>query len=155
MAEARYPLLSTARWMVPLAIVLGLVGAGMARTTAGRAILGGGALAITALWALGRARRPELVVDDTGYRVEECKHARLRVEFAEVKQVRAVPAEQAMYVDCGDPARNLLLPSRHGFGFRFARQGELYALLARHLDAKIEIADALLPPEPDAKKKKK
>jgi hypothetical protein len=153
MAESRHALYATTRWMVPLAIVLGLVGAGLSRAPLGRALFGGGALAIAALWGVSRMRRPELVVDEQGYRVEEGRREKLRVGFAEVKRVRAVPQEQAMYLDCGDPARNLLLPTRHGFGFRFARQGALYALLARSLDGKIEIAETLLPPEEKKKKK--
>src|SRR5207248_7741790 len=105
-------------------------------------------IAIVAMWVLTVLRRPVLVVDDEGYSVEVRGRRTLRVLFSEVQRVRAVPAELAMYLDCGDPARNLLLPTRHGFGFRFARQAALYVLLARHLQDRIEIADKLVPDPP-------
>jgi hypothetical protein len=107
-------------------------------------VLGGGSALIAALWAGARLRRPVLVVDGEGYRVEVGRRERLRVAFREVLRVRAVPSEQAMYVDCGDPARNLLLPTRHGWGFRFARQGALYVLLAKQLADRLQIADRLI-----------
>jgi hypothetical protein len=153
--EQRFALLSTTRWMVPLALVLGLVGAAVARTLNGRLLFGGGTAIVGALWAMSRVRRPTLAVGETGYRVLERGRERLKVEFSEVKTVRAVPAQEAMYVDCGDPSRNLLLPSRHGYGFRFEKQAELYVLLAKRLDGRIEVVDALVAPDPPKEKKKK
>ncbi len=93
------------------------------------------------------------MVDASGYRVEQGARELLRVGFDEVKRVRAVPAEQSMYVDCGEPARNLLLPPRRGYGFRFARQGDLYVILAKRLEDRLEIVESLAPP--DEKKDKK
>lgn len=133
--------------MIPVAIGVGLAGAATARGPVGQLVFGGGTALVAALWGLGRRRRPVLLVDDQGYRVEERGREKLRVAFREVKRVRAVPAEQAMYIDCGAPARNLLLPTRHGYGFRFARQPELYVLLAQHLGDRVEIVETLIPPE--------
>jgi uncharacterized membrane protein len=140
---ARYPLLSTSRWVVPLAIALGLVGAATGYAERARWALGGGAAVIAALAIAARVRRPELVVDDEGYRVEQVGRVKLSVTWSEVIRVKAVPAEQAMYVDCGDPARNLLLPPRRGWGFRFAQQAALYVQLAGHLKEKIEVVESL------------
>ena len=155
--EHRFALLASGRWVAPAAIVVGLLGAAAAPALVGRMVLGGGGLVIALLWALGRYRRPTLVVDALGYRVVEGRRERLRVEFVEIRRARAVPAECAMYLDCGDPGRNLLVPTRHGFGFRFARQSELYVLLAKRLGATLEIVDALIVPDgkPDHKKKRK
>ena len=138
----RFALLSTWRHLPPAAIAFGVLAA-IALEGNGRWVCAGGALVIAALWFIGRAARPTLVIDDGGYRVEERGTERLRVAFADVKRARAVPAEQAMYVDCGDPARNLLLPPRRGFGFRFDRQTALYVRLAQSLSDKIEIVEKL------------
>ena len=142
---ARYPLLSTSRWVVPLAIALGLVGAATAYAERARWALGGGAAVIAGLAVVARVRRPELVVDDEGYRVEQVGRVNLSVKWSEVVRARAVPAEQAMYIDCGDPARNLLLPPHRGWGFRFAHQSDLYVHLATHLQGKLEVVPTLLP----------
>jgi hypothetical protein len=147
---ARFALLASGRWVVPLAIAVGLVGTATATGPTGRLVFGGGAAAIAALWALGRWRRPTLIVGPEGYRVVEAGRERLAVAFSEVKRARAVPAELAMYVDCGDPARNLLLPMRHGYGFRFARQDELYVLLAKRLGDRVEIVATLAAADGDA-----
>lgn len=141
--------------MAPAAIVVGLLGAAAAPALAGRLVFGGGALAIAALWALARRRRPTLIVGGEGYRVVEGGRERLRVGFAEVVRARAVPEQRAMYLDCGDPSRNLLVPTRHGFGFRFARQAELYVLLARRLEGRLEIVEALIPPDEKKQVEKK
>ncbi len=145
--EQRFEPRASTRFVVPLAVALGLLGAALAPTLTGHLVLGGGAAAVGALWALTRARRPALLVGAEGYRVVEGRREKLRVRWDELRRVRAVPAEQAMYLDCGEPGRNLLLPTRHGFGFRFQRQSELYVLLARRLEGRLEIVDALAAPD--------
>ena len=145
--EQRYELLSSWRAVVPLAILAG-VGATLALVGPARWVCGGGAIVLAVLWFVGRTARPTLVVDGTGYRVEERGRERLCVSFAEVVGARAVPAEHAMYLDCGDRARNLLLPPRRGFGFRFERQSHLYVRLARALDGKLAIVERLESPAP-------
>jgi len=151
--EERFALLPTTRWLAPLAIALGLIGAAVADSGRARVLFGGGTAIIATLWLIGVARRPYLSIDSDGYRVVEGTKERLRVRFDEVVRARAVAVEQAMYVDCGDPARNLLLPPRRGYGFRFARQGDLYVILAKALEAKLEMVDSLEPPDkkPDTK----
>jgi hypothetical protein len=141
-AGDRYTLVSTWRFVVPLAVVLGVLGA-VAGGGVLRWVCGIGAVLIALLWLVGAMRRPELVLEAGGYRVEEGGRERLRVDFTEVRRARAVPAEHAMYVDCGDPRRNLLLPPRRGYGFRFDRQSELYVRLARALGDRVEIVDRL------------
>jgi hypothetical protein len=139
----RFPLLAATRWMAPTALSIAVL---MALFAGGRAPrIGYSVLAVIVggLWLLARTRRPVLLVDDDGYRVEVGGQVKLRVRFEEVTRARAVPAEQAMYLDCGDPGRNLLLPTRRGFGFRFAEQGALYVLLAKRLGDRLEIADKL------------
>ena len=90
-----------------------------------------------AMWLWQARRRPELVVDDGGYAVFEGGREKLRVRWPEVRRVRADRAEHALYVDAGDPARNLLVPPRRGFGFRFPRQELLYARVIEHVPAGI------------------
>lgn len=140
--ERRYVLVSSWRWIVPLAIVLGVVGA-VAGGGALRWVCGIGAALIALAWLAGTLRRAVLVLGDEGYRVEEGGRERLRVRFDEVRRARAVPAEHAMYVDTGDPRRNLLLPPRRGYGFRFEGQGDLYVRLARALADRLEIVERL------------
>src|SRR5579883_2844415 len=105
----RFPLLPTTRWLVPIAIVVGLAGLALSDGRTPRLIYAVGTALVALLWAWSRWRRPVLIVDGAGYRVEVAGRLKLKVRFAEVRRARAVPAEQAMYVDCGDPARNLLL----------------------------------------------
>src|SRR5262249_32176336 len=107
--------------------------------------VGGTAFVLLAA-AVARVARPVLVVDAQGYRVEERGRVRLTVGFAEIARARAVPAEQAMYLDFGEPARNPLLPPRRGYGFRFERQGALYARLARALGERLEVVPSLERP---------
>ena len=97
-----------------------------------KAVAGAFAIAATGATLWFRRARPELVVDETGYSVLEHGREKLRVGWSEVLKVRADASEHACYVDCGDPARNLLVPPRRGWGFHFQRSNELYA---RILDA--------------------
>src|SRR5688572_14583899 len=81
------------------------------------------------LWVVMRRFMPALVVDDSGYAVEKLGREKLRVGWGEVLKVRADAAEEALYVDAGDPARNLLVPPRRGFGFRFESSPRLFRLV--------------------------
>ena len=51
--------------------------------------------------------------------------------WSDVIKVKADPSEHAAYVDCGDPAKNLLVPPVRGWGFRFRRAPELYARIVK------------------------
>lgn len=117
-----------------LPLVCGLLALAVVVGQAPRARLAAGVfLAIAALiWLLQRRLRLWLVLDDDGYAVEQRGRQKLRVHWSEVRQVRIDRREHALYVDCGDKARNLLVPPRRGFGFRFA---DAPALCARVLVA--------------------
>lgn len=149
--ESRHPLQARARMVVPVAIAVGLVGGAAAE--AARIFFLASAAAIALLWWASRLFARVLVVGEQGYRVEQRGRTVLEVRWDEVRRARAVPVEQAMYLETGDPARNLLLPTRHGYGFRFARQAELYLRIARALAGKLEIVETLVPPEPAAEKR--
>ena len=153
--ERRYPLRARARFVVPVAIALGLLGAATASEPRARLFCAVVAAAIAALWGIARLLGQALAVDERGYRVVRRDKVLLAVGWDEVKRARAVPAEQAMYLDTGTPAKNLLLPTRHGYGFRFARQPELYVRIARALGERLEVVESLEPPEPAKEKKKK
>jgi hypothetical protein len=109
-------------------------------------------LACALVWFALRASRPSLVVDERGYAVEKLGREALRVAWSEVKQVRADAAEEALYVDAGDPARNLLVPPRRGFGFRFEGSPRLFRLVLQHVPReKVESVDRLdATPQPKA-----
>jgi hypothetical protein len=141
----RFALLSTWRWLPWAAVVAGVLSALALVGTPRWVCLGGTAFVLLAA-AAARLARPVLVVDARGYRVEERGRVRLTVGFTEIARARAVPAEQAMYLDCGEPARNLLVPPRRGYGFRFERQGVLYARLARALGDRLEVVSSLERP---------
>jgi hypothetical protein len=149
----RFPLVSTWRWLVPAAVAMALVGLLAFPGLVPRIVCGAAAALVALLWLDGRRRRPVLVVTDDGYQVEVGRRRKLEVSFADVLRVRAVPALQAMYLDCGDPARNLLVPPRRGYGFRFLEQEKLYVLLATRLADKLEVVAALetapVPPSPE------
>ena len=64
--------------------------------------------------------------------------------WTEVKRVQAMPDEKVMHLDCGDPARNLLLPPQFGHGYTYDKQVQLYAVLAAVFAGHIEVNDKLL-----------
>lgn len=122
-------LLPTTRYVAWVAVV---VGAAMAALSPLAWARGAGALAALLLilsQLILRARRPVLLVDESGYRVEVSGRIRFSVAWTEVRRVLRDPAEEAMYLDCGDRARNLLLPPRAGFAFTFTDRERLYLLL--------------------------
>ena len=102
------------------------------------------------VWLMQTRRRPELVVDGQGYAVFENGREKLRVAWREVRRVRADRAEHALYVDAGDPARNLLVPPKRGFGFHFPRQELLYARVIEHVpESVVEMVARLDAPQPE------
>jgi hypothetical protein len=112
--------------MLPLAAIVAALLGTLAHSAFGR--IAGLALAfVLAFIALLQARlQPVLVLDDEGYSIEQGGKLRFTVSWREVKAVRAEPRERALYIDCGDPARNLLVPPARGYGFRFADTQVLY-----------------------------
>jgi hypothetical protein len=140
----RYRLIFTQRRVLPLAVAIAIVGAVVATALWARiACVAVACLAVLAAWLQGRAR-PALVIDDEGYAVEEHGREKLRVRWSEVVKVRADGGEKALYVDVGDPARNLLVPPRRGYGFRFERADELYQHILQRVPAdKVEAVGKL------------
>ena len=140
----RYRLIFTQRRVLPLAVVVALIGAAVSTALWARLTCGlVAALAVVAAWLQGRAR-PALLLDDEGYAVEEYGREKLRVRWSEVKKVRADGAEHALYVDVGDPARNLLVPPKRGYGFRFDRAEELFQRILQRVPAdKVEAVPRL------------
>lgn len=137
MAEAsRHPLLVGTRWLLPVAIVMAALGAVVPHALAARVVSGGVAVLGGFGWQWLQRRRPTLVLDDAGYAIEERGREKLRVAWSDVQKVRLDRKESALYVDCGDKARNLFVPPSRGYGFRFA---DAEALCARVL--------AAVPPE--------
>ena len=122
----RYRLIFTQRRVLPLAVLVAVAGAAVATALWARIVCGAVAgLALLAVWLQGHSK-PALLIDEEGYAVEEHGREKLRVRWSEVVKVRADGAEKALYIDVGDPARNLLVPSRRGYGFRFDRADELF-----------------------------
>jgi hypothetical protein len=140
----RYPLIFTQRRVLPLAVLVAGVGAAVAEVLWARLVCAAVAvLALVAAWLQGRSR-PALLIDDSGYAVEEHGKEKLRVAWSEVHKVRADAAERALYIDVGDPGRNLLVPPKRGYGFRFDRAEELFQnILTRVPKDKIEAVEKL------------
>ena len=120
MAVSRHPLVVGTRWLLPAAIVLALVGAVAAHATAARVVAGVFAVLGVVAWLWQERHRPTLVIDDVGWAIEQRGTEKLRVAWSEVRAVRVDRRESAIYVDTGDKARNLFVPPRRGYGFRFA-----------------------------------
>jgi hypothetical protein len=120
MAATRHALLVGTRWLLPLAIVLALAGAAAAHSTVARVIAGVFALLGFAAWRMQERLRPTLLIDERGYAIEQRGAEKLRVAWSEVQAVRVDRKQMAIYVDCGDKARNLFVPPPRGYGFRFA-----------------------------------
>jgi hypothetical protein len=146
-AQERFPLLFTQRRVLPLAVAVALAGAWLAEGAWARAVcLALAVAALAAAWLQARTR-PTLILDEDGYAVEERGREKLRVPWSEVKSVRADPSEHALYVDCGDPRRNLLVPPRRGFGFRFERAEALYAFVVAQVPERVEVVARLDTPK--------
>lgn len=127
--EERFTLLPTTRYVAWVAILIGAMLAALSPLAWARLAGAGAALLLLAAQFLLRARRPVLVIDAGGYRVEVAGRARFSVRWEEVQRVLRDDSEQAMYIDCGDRRRNLLLPPRAGFAFTFTQRERLYSLL--------------------------
>lgn len=114
-------------WLLPLAMALAIVGALVAHAPLARGVAGVFALLGGVAWMWQQRLRPTLLLDDDGYAIEQRGQERLRVRWADVQRVRYDRREQALYLDSGDSARNLFVPPRRGFGFRFADAATLCA----------------------------
>jgi hypothetical protein len=126
-SASRHPLIVGTRWLLPVAIVMALAAAAAAHVMPARIIAGVFALLGIVAWLWQERHRPTLVLDDSGYAIEQRGAEKLRVAWADVQQVRLDRRESAVYLDCGDKARNLFVPPRRGYGFRFADAERLCA----------------------------
>ncbi len=140
----RYRLIFTQRRVLPLAVVVALAGSIASDALWARILcVSVAVLAVVAAWLQSRGAAA-LVVDDQGYAVEEHGREKLRVAWSEVHKVRVDAAEHALYIDTGDPARNLLVPPERGYGFRFERAEELFRQILTHVpEAKLEAVTRL------------
>ena len=149
--ETRYTLLPTTRYVSWVAVATGGLLAVMAPSVLLRGLSGGMAVALMLLtWAVGR-RRPVLILDDAGYRVQVGSRERFRVRWDEVHRVLRDRSEGAVYLDCGDGKRNLLVPPAAGFAFTFSdRVGLVERILTRVGDKvqDVERLDKLPAPAP-------
>lgn len=156
--EQRFRLLPTTRFVLPVAVLLGALVAALGTATWMRV---SSAVAVVVLVLLDRAtarRRPVLVLSADGYRVEAGGKTRFFVPWSSVQRVLCDASEQALYVECGDRAKNLLLPPASGFAFTFERRAALYEAVrsavpdrlqdVARLDAAVLPADAPAPAEP-------
>src|SRR5260370_9697306 len=119
-----------------MAVALGV----LARSSLGH-IAGFTIAFVIAILAIIQSRlQPVLILDDEGYAIQQGAKVLFRVAWSEVKKVRADGKEQALYIDCGDPARNLLVPPARGYGFRFADAPRIYArVLAAVADRVVQV----------------
>ncbi len=141
--EARFTLLPTTRYVGWVAVATGAVLAALGPSLVWQIVSGGAALAVLlATWAVGK-RRPILIVDDAGYRVEVAGNERFRVLWSEVRRVLHDRSEAAVYVDCGDGRRNLLVPPAAGFAFTFSDRERLVQGILARLGDKIQEVDRL------------
>lgn len=142
-AQARFTLLPTTRYVSWVAVATGALLAALAPSLLWRLLCGGVALALLLLtWAVGR-RRPVLVLDAVGYRVVVAGRERLRVAWTEVQRVLYDRSEAAVYVDCGDGPRNLLVPPAAGFAFTFSDREGLCARILAQVGDKVQEVDRL------------
>jgi hypothetical protein len=122
----RYRLLLSGRRILWVAMAFAASGTLFGQPLWLRLISGLLLLATTVLKVRERVMWPCVVLDERGYAVEERGREKFRVAWSDVQRVSADAAEEALYVDCGDAAKNLLVPPGRGFGFTFERRGELF-----------------------------
>ncbi|MDB4971206.1 MAG: hypothetical protein JWN44_6895 [Myxococcales bacterium] len=118
--ESRHALVVGTRWLLPLAIGMALLGAALAHSMGARIVAGLFAVLGFAAWRVQERMRPTLVFDEAGYAIEQSGAEKLRVAWSEVIAVRVDRKRLALYIDCGDKARNLFVPPARGYGFSFA-----------------------------------
>ena len=141
-----FPVEMTQARLMPLAILFAIAGAIFAPSLALKLVSVGFVVAGAAVAVFQRRAQFVLAVDGTGYAVVQGGQEKLRVAWSEVVKVRADASEKACYVDCGDPARNLLVPPARGYGFRFKRSDVLYARILDAVPAdRIELVPRLDP----------
>ncbi len=139
----RFALLSSTRYLLWLALACAALLGAFATLPWLRlsALVAAGVL--IGLSALSLRYRPTLVVDDEGYAVESAGRRRFSVAWSAVQHVRHDPAEQALYIDCGVPAHNLLLPPQAGYAFGFEQRDVLYQRLLSYVGERAEIVARL------------
>jgi hypothetical protein len=141
-----FPVEMTQARLVPLAILFAIAGAVFAPSLALKLVSAGFVVAGVAIGLFQKRAQFVLAVDETGYAVVQGGQEKLRVAWSEVLKVRADASEKACYVDCGDPARNLLVPPVRGYGFRFKNSDVLYARILDSVPSeKIELVPRLDP----------
>jgi hypothetical protein len=136
------------RWV---AIGVGVLLAALSHLPLWRVLGGTVALMLVLSWLWGRQRAFVYVLPE-GYRVTT-RHLDFTVSWSELKRVLHDPTESALYLDCGNPARNLLVPPATGFAFTFARKQELYQqllLAVGHLAQQVPRIDAQALPAVDS-----
>lgn len=146
-APQRHAVLHAQRYLPLLAGVLALVTAMFVEHVWLKVGFAACAAIVLAGWFYLQATRPVVVVDDDGWAVERGGEERLRVRWSEVVKVKADAQEKAAYVDCGDKARNLLVPPRRGYGFRFEASDALYDRIVAAVPDRVELVDRLDAPQ--------
>jgi hypothetical protein len=152
MATARHPLVLSLRWLLPAAGVMALALGVMSRSSLGHIAGLSIAFVIMVLTIVQSRMQPVLILDDDGYAIQQGRKLLFRVAWSEVKKVRADAREQALYIDCGDPSRNLLVPPARGYGFRFANAPQIYTRVLATVGDRVEQVERLdagnAPPTP-------
>ena len=146
----RFALLSVNRYLLPIALLCAAGLCALAPQTWLRVSALSAALLLLGLHVLSRRRRPLLVLDESGYAVEVAGVRRFFVPWTAVTRVLHDPSEQALYLDCGDPGRNLLLPPVAGFAFTFEHRDDLYRRLLSQVGDRAQLVDRLDQPPPPA-----
>ncbi len=141
--EQRFVLLATTRHVLWLAVALGAALAAVGAATWMRASSAAVTLALLALHLYTRRRRPVLILDAAGYRVEAAGALRFRVAWSAVRRVLCDASEQALYVETDDRRHNLLLPPARGYAFTFSDREKLYAAVRAAVPDKLEEVERL------------
>ena len=140
---ARHALIFPLERLLPVASAIGLLLAALANRPALRVLYAVPALFFLGAWLVKRRARGAVIVDDAGYTLERIGRPAVRVPFSAIKKVLVDESEQALFCDTQDPARNLLVPPRYGYGFHFADSATLYAAIVAAVADRIELVDSL------------
>lgn len=136
--EQRFRLLPTTRFVLPVAVLLGALVAALGTVTWMRVSSAAFAVVLVLLERATARRRPVLVLSADGYRVEAGGKTRFFVPWSSVQRVLCDASEQALYAECGDRAKNLLLPPVSGFAFTFEDRAALYQAVRRAVPDRIQ-----------------
>ncbi len=125
----QFHMLHGARRVLWVAFALALSGVVFATEPYIRVLFSGVTIAVALAATYVRLLRPTLTLSEAGYHVTVRGHRILSVSWSEVQRIQIDVEDESAYVDCGDRARNLVVPPKYGSPFTYTNRARLYEIV--------------------------